>query len=338
MADRSQIPRLTTYSILTPVGGGALQIFEVRDPDESFRSGLLRRFEPRGGPSSLQLGILHDEHGEPLDEVMIEEGKGRLLIHAHQGSAVQQALLSFLGFLGAKTADPVVPMTLQQELEWALETASTEMALDVALANLRLMPAVSGATTELLESYPAGCSLFNPEPILLFGAPNAGKSSLLNALAGRERSIVSETAGTTRDLVEASILVGGRRVLLRDSAGVREAGSKVESLGVNLTVGEGGSGRVLWVVNPHQSPGPRPVGAWALVLTHQDLGSGAPVSFEGPVLRVRHGDSALEVRNFLEKTLPPLTGGPVVFTLRQRDVLEKALASGRWSRALWEGA
>ncbi|MGE4157993.1 MAG: GTPase [Planctomycetota bacterium] len=269
---------------------------------------------------------------------MVEEAEGNLLIHAHQGQAVQQALLTFLGTLGVKAWEPIQPGTLRQELEWALETATTDLALDVALANLRHLPSVSGASTDLLASYPAGLSLFQPEPLLLFGAPNAGKSTLLNALAGRERSIVSMTAGTTRDLIEASIEVGGRRVLIKDAAGVRETPSGLESMGVSLAIQAAHHGKVLWIVNPHQTPGPRPRSAVALVLTHQDLGPGTPPTFEGPILRVGRGNEAHEVRTFLEGSHPPVPGGPILFTQRQKQVVEKALATGIWSQALWEGA
>lgn len=67
---------------------------------------------------------------------------------------------------------------------------------------------------------------------MLLGKPNAGKSSLLNRLAGYDRVIVTDIAGTTRDTVEEPVRVG--RVLLRltDTAGIREAGDAIEALGV----------------------------------------------------------------------------------------------------------
>jgi tRNA modification GTPase len=66
----------------------------------------------------------------------------------------------------------------------------------------------------------------------ILGAPNAGKSSLLNALAGREAAIVSATAGTTRDVVEVRLELGGVPVLLADTAGLREAADEIEAEGV----------------------------------------------------------------------------------------------------------
>lgn len=68
--------------------------------------------------------------------------------------------------------------------------------------------------------------------IAIVGAPNAGKSSLLNALARREAAIVSERAGTTRDVVEVHLDLGGYPVILADTAGLREATDEIESEGI----------------------------------------------------------------------------------------------------------
>jgi tRNA modification GTPase len=68
--------------------------------------------------------------------------------------------------------------------------------------------------------------------IAILGAPNAGKSSLLNALARRDAAIVSERAGTTRDVVEVHLDLGGYPVVLADTAGLREAADEIESEGI----------------------------------------------------------------------------------------------------------
>jgi tRNA modification GTPase len=68
--------------------------------------------------------------------------------------------------------------------------------------------------------------------VVIAGPPNAGKSSLLNALAGRDAAITSEIAGTTRDLVEAPTAIGGSPFLLVDTAGLRDGGDAVESIGI----------------------------------------------------------------------------------------------------------
>ncbi|MEG0268945.1 MAG: tRNA uridine-5-carboxymethylaminomethyl(34) synthesis GTPase MnmE [Clostridia bacterium] len=68
--------------------------------------------------------------------------------------------------------------------------------------------------------------------VALCGRPNAGKSTLFNALLGEERAIVTDVPGTTRDVLEGSFTLGGVRVLLQDTAGLRESGDKVERIGV----------------------------------------------------------------------------------------------------------
>ncbi len=68
--------------------------------------------------------------------------------------------------------------------------------------------------------------------VVIVGAPNAGKSSLLNFLAGREVAIISEEAGTTRDLLEVKLDLGGIPVYVTDTAGLRETESVVEKIGI----------------------------------------------------------------------------------------------------------
>lgn len=89
-----------------------------------------------------------------------------------------------------------------------------------------------GALREMLSTFERGRHLKHGVKAVLLGRPNAGKSSLLNALAGFERVIVTEIAGTTRDTVEEPVRIG--RVLLRltDTAGIREANDQIEALGV----------------------------------------------------------------------------------------------------------
>lgn len=69
-------------------------------------------------------------------------------------------------------------------------------------------------------------------PIVILGAPNVGKSSILNHLAQRDAAIVSETAGTTRDVIEVQLNLGGFAVTLSDTAGIREAADAIEAEGV----------------------------------------------------------------------------------------------------------
>jgi len=86
--------------------------------------------------------------------------------------------------------------------------------------------------------------------VVIAGPPNAGKSSLLNALAKRDVAIVSEEAGTTRDVIEVHLDLGGLPVMLIDTAGIREAQGKVEEEGIKRALARAGQADlVLWLVD-----------------------------------------------------------------------------------------
>ena len=84
----------------------------------------------------------------------------------------------------------------------------------------------------LLQTYGQGRILKQGVSAAIVGKPNVGKSSLLNALAGYERVIVTEIAGTTRDTVEETVMLGNTRLRLIDTAGIRETEDKIEAMGV----------------------------------------------------------------------------------------------------------
>lgn len=84
----------------------------------------------------------------------------------------------------------------------------------------------------LLSQYAAGRKIRSGVSVALVGAPNAGKSSLLNALLGYERAIVSDVAGTTRDVVEGTLEIEGVNFRITDTAGLRESADAIEREGV----------------------------------------------------------------------------------------------------------
>ena len=84
----------------------------------------------------------------------------------------------------------------------------------------------------LLQTYGQGRILRHGVAAAIVGKPNVGKSSLLNALAGYERVIVTEIAGTTRDTVEETVMLGSTRLRLIDTAGIRDTADKIEAMGV----------------------------------------------------------------------------------------------------------
>ena len=135
-----------------------------------------------------------------------------------QISAMQELLTETLSEIDADMDFP----------EEDLEVASR----DTARKNLY---EVDKRIDKLLVSYKTGRTLKNGVRVGIVGKPNTGKSSLLNALLNYEKAIVSDTAGTTRDIVEGVIDIQGVRFYFSDTAGIRESDDGIEAIGVKLS-------------------------------------------------------------------------------------------------------
>ncbi len=109
-----------------------------------------------------------------------------------------------------------------------LETSST-LAVTTSLTE------IIERIDALLKSYRVGRTLKSGVKVGIVGKPNTGKSSILNALMGYDKAIVSDVAGTTRDVVEGSIDINGVTFNFSDTAGIRDSDDKIEELGVMLS-------------------------------------------------------------------------------------------------------
>ncbi len=159
----------------------------------------------------------------------------------------------------------------------------------------------------LIESFDYGNALKDGVPVAIIGSPNVGKSTLLNALLNEEKAIVTEIAGTTRDVIEDTLVLEGIKFRFIDTAGIRETIDLVESMGIErsrkamakadvvlmlydseetlrevevLAAGLGSGKKIIWVRNkidlsPSPSPGRR--GELFLPLSCQERGPGGEV-------------------------------------------------------------
>jgi len=115
---------------------------------------------------------------------------------------------------------------------------------------LKTLKDIDDEFRRLLETHDRGKVLREGVPTAIIGRPNTGKSSLLNALLGYDRAIVTEVAGTTRDTIEEKILVGNVLLRLIDTAGLRSTNDSIEKLGVERTLAAiSGAGLVILVLD-----------------------------------------------------------------------------------------
>ena len=161
--------------------------------------------------------------------------------------------------------------------------------------------------------------------VVIAGPPNAGKSSLLNALVGRDAAITSATAGTTRDLIEAPVSLGGMPFLLIDTAGLRESDDEIEAIGVGKARASAAAADILlWLGPPDEAPGK------AIRLRPKaDLGFG---SREGGLsVSVITGDGLEELTRLLIQRSSELlpAEGDVALNARHREALSKAATALR---------
>lgn len=193
----------------------------------------------------------------------------------------------------------------------------------------RLLQMISG----LLATAPLGQRLRSGYRLVLMGPPNVGKSSLLNALLGSDRAIVSPVPGTTRDTVEESIVLAGFPVRLIDTAGLRPSSDPVEQEGINRTRTAAEQADLILALidrtqakDPCESEWSRYNGKLLRVLTKADLPSG--FSGEGHPVSAQTGAGLEQLRQTVARLLAGSLLAPgseeIAVNTRHAEGLQKA--------------
>ena len=126
-----------------------------------------------------------------------------------------------------------------EELEFANRTELSAIARQI-----------DDVISKLASSFSVGNAIKNGVPVAIVGETNAGKSTLLNALVGEDRAIVSDIHGTTRDVIEDTVNIGGVTFRFIDTAGIRDTDDKIERLGIDRTFKKISQAEiVLWIID-----------------------------------------------------------------------------------------
>ncbi|MFC5190786.1 tRNA uridine-5-carboxymethylaminomethyl(34) synthesis GTPase MnmE [Algoriphagus aquatilis] len=158
------------------------------------------------------------------------------LIHADSETSHQAALNQMRGGFSSEIQElrnQLIHFASMIELELDFVEEDVEFASRDDLR--RLVERILRIVEELILSFDLGNVIKNGVPTVIAGKPNAGKSTLLNALLNEEKAIVSDIAGTTRDFIEDEISIGGVIFRFIDTAGLRETTDTIEAIGVSRT-------------------------------------------------------------------------------------------------------
>ena len=252
---------LAKVCILTAPGRGAVAVVRVWGPgaliavDAAFRPMRGERLAATP-PNRPRFGRLGAGLGDEVVAVVLEGDPPGVEVQCHGGSAAIAMVVEALQERGCRLVEPAEfvrdaePDPFRAAAWEDLAKASTlrtaeilleqaQGALDREVAAIEANPEESRRRIDdLIERASVGLRLVSGWRVVIAGRPNAGKSRLLNALAGYDRAIVAATPGTTRDAVTVRTAFDGWPVELVDTAGVREAQDPVERSGVERALRE----------------------------------------------------------------------------------------------------
>ena len=178
------------------------------------------------------------------------------LVDAETEGQRRQALQQLNGALSQRYgAWRATLVGLLARLEAAIDFPDEDLPEDVTAAVLADIKALRSELAGALKDGARGERVRNGYRVALIGAPNAGKSTLFNALLGRDAAIVTPIAGTTRDVLEAPLVIAGQAVVLADTAGLRDSTDLIEAEGVRRAEAWAQSADLrLWVTAEDEPP------------------------------------------------------------------------------------
>ena len=311
----------------------------------------------------IVFGQFQSLHGATEEIVVANRNEAGIELHCHGGPAAVAALVDTLRASGCQQISWQVYGTsleadvVSTEARSALAETHTERtaailldqyrgALHAATAEICSLlagdrPSAEAKINRLIELAPLGEHLTKPWRVVLAGRPNVGKSSLINALLGYQRSIVFDQPGTTRDILTACTAIAGWPVELADTAGLRETTDTLEQQGVERARQQIAAADLVLLILDATTPWSAtddwlwrqipPAVARCIVWNKIDMVTGDFATgrqFPGSIGVSAITSAGLEdLQHTIESQLvpaPPQAGEAVLFTARQRRLLEWA--------------